>query len=190
LTIGTAAGYPVDMSTPNLSEWRTPQLSLRRPTVADLQHYVRFSADERVTATLGGVRDPEWVRQRLQWNIDHWEQHGFGWWTFFDARSGAFAGRGGLRWLEVEGRRQLEIGYGFLVEFWGRGLATELARECVRLTFEVLDLPEVISFTLPTNLASRRVMEKAGLRYDHDGTFVDLPHVFYRLTRAEWHSAG
>jgi ribosomal-protein-alanine N-acetyltransferase len=174
------------MSTPNLADWRTPRLLLRRPTLADLPHYVRFNADPRVMPTLAGVRDEAFSRQRLDWNLAHWDRSGFGWWTIFDAESGVFAGRGGLRVMTVEGREQPEIGYGFLAEFWGRGLATELARECVRLAFEVLGLPEVVSFTLPDNRASRRVMEKAGLRYDHDGVHADLPHVFYRLGADEW----
>jgi len=43
-----------------------------------------------------------------------------------------------------------------------------------------------MSWTLPTNLASRRVMEKCGLRHQRDGIFAGLPHVFYGITEQEW----
>ena len=82
--------------------------------------------------------------------------------------TGRFIGRGGLQRLPVDGREQIEVGYGLMSEFWGQGLATELAAESVRVAFEVLQLPELVCFTLPTNLASRRIMEKVGFRYERD----------------------
>ena len=70
--------------------------------------------------------------------------------------------------------------------FWGMGLATELARESVRVGFAVLGRAELVSFTLPTNLRSRRVMEKAGFRHERDFAWAGLPHVLYRLRRQDW----
>jgi RimJ/RimL family protein N-acetyltransferase len=85
--------------------------------------------------------------------------------------------RGGIAHWE----RYVEVAYALLPEFWGRGLATELARESVRTAFEVLGLDDVVCFALPTNRASRRVMEKVGFRYERDVVYHGLPHVFYRL---------
>ena len=53
-------------------------------------------------------------------------------------------------------------------------------RESVRIGFTQLKLPELISFTQVTNLASRRVMEKAGFHYERDFTYANTPHVLYR----------
>src|SRR5205085_2188193 len=100
--------------------------------------------------------------------------------------SGQFIGRGGVRLFPVEGIEEAEVGYGLVAEYWSRGLATELARESVRVGFEVLGRPDLVCFTMPTNRASRRVMEKAGFRYERDGIHADLPHVFYRITAAQW----
>jgi RimJ/RimL family protein N-acetyltransferase len=66
-------------------------------------------------------------------------------------------------------------------ECWGRGLATELATESVRVGFEVLGLPDLVCFALPTNAASLRVMEKLGFRPESEVTVRGLPHVFCRL---------
>ena len=164
----------------------TARLRLTRIQPADLDDYIRMYADPRVMATLGGVRTPEWVATYLDTQIAHRWQHGFGFWTLRDVATGQFAGRGGLRHATVNGKPEIELGYGFVLECWGRGLATEFTRESLRVAFEELKLAELTCFTLPTNLASKRVMEKVGFRYEGDIVHFDLPHVLYRLTAAEW----
>jgi len=93
------------------------------------------------------------------------------------------AGRGCLRYATLDGRDEVEVAYGFMSDFWGQGYATEMAAESVRVAFEMLKLSEIVCFTLPTNLASRRVMEKVGFRYERDTIYADLPHVLCRLKR-------
>ena len=171
-----------------LDEWRTPRLRLRRPREDDFEHYIRMYADPVVMATLNGVRTRDETRVLFDRLLAHWEQHRFGLWIMCDPDTCEFIGRGGLRLLTLEGREEMEVGYGMMAAYWGRGLATELARESVRVAFEVLGRPDLVSFTLPTNRASQRVMEKAGFVYERDGTFADLPHVFYRLTSERWRS--
>ena len=77
-------------------------------------------------------------------------------------------GRAILRHLDVEGVDEVEVGYGFMPEYWGRGLATEIARACVRIGFDQLGLRSLVAITTPPNLASQRVMTKAGLVYERD----------------------
>ena len=52
--------------------------------------------------------------------------------------------------------------------------------------FGRLGLPEIGAWTLPTNLASQRVMEKLGFRYERDVQFAGLLHRCYRLAAEEW----
>jgi RimJ/RimL family protein N-acetyltransferase len=87
----------------------------------------------------------------------------------------------------------VEIGWRLAPAWWNRGLATEGARAVLRTAFEDLGLTEVVAFTVPANLPSRRVMEKIGMRYDASGDF-DHPaiaeghplrrHLLYRIGRA------
>lgn len=164
----------------------TPRLLLSRIQEGDLSDFVRMYRDPRVTATLGGVRSEEQTRELLGRDLSHWEQHGFGRWVMRELGSGCFVGRGGLRRWTVDGRDEVELGYGLLFEYWGRGLATELALASVAFGFQSLQLTELICFALPTNAASRRVMEKAGFRYEREIVHADLPHVLYRLSAAQW----
>ena len=170
----------------SLDSLRTARLLLSRPREADFDELARMFADPKVGATLGGVRSRNQARVLFDRYVEHWERHDFGLWVMRDPDTGTYIGRGGLRIWEIDGREEIEVGYALMPEYWGRGLATELARESVCIGFTVLGRPELISFTLPTNWASRRVMEKAGFLYERDGVYADLPHVFYRLTRERW----
>jgi [ribosomal protein S5]-alanine N-acetyltransferase len=159
---------------------RTDRLIGERMREVHLDDLCRMHRDDRVMATLGGLRSDDETRQALRRNLDHWDRYGYGIWVFRDRRDGGFAGRGGLRHVEVGGVPEVELAYAFMSEFWGRGLATEMARAVLGRAFDQWGLEDVVCFTLPTNLASRRVMEKAGFQYERDVIHADLPHVLYR----------
>ncbi len=171
-------------------EIHTARLLLRPICFGDWEDFLRMHQDPRVMTTLGGIRPVEDIKAFLGRLVADWDKHGFGWWSARDLETGRFAGRGGPRHVLIEGRDEVEVGYGFLPEFWGRGFATELARESVRVGFTKLHLPNLVSFTLPTNLASRRVMEKAGFRYERDFTYASLPHVLYRQMAANQNNSS
>lgn len=164
----------------------TQRLVLQRLTERHLDDLVRLCADEQVMALTGGVRSAEQTRQWLAEQIAHWNEHGFGRWALRDRASGVFIGRGGLRRVVVEGQDEIDLGYSLFPEYWGRGLAVEVAREALRTGFEVLRLPSIVAVTQPHHHRSRRVMERAGLRYERDCLWADLPHVLYRARQSEW----
>lgn len=138
--------------------------------------------DPRVAATLGGPITVIEAKNRLEKNERHWNVNGFGFWVFHDKRSGAFVGRGGLRRVRIEGAFETEIAYAVASDYWDRGLATEMADAIVDIAFRKLNLADLVAFTLPTNMASRRVMAKAGFSYERDIQQAGLPHVLYRRT--------
>jgi ribosomal-protein-alanine N-acetyltransferase len=174
------------MTDPAVAPILTDRLRLDRPSRADLPDSVRMNADPRVMALLDGVRSAEETAAIFDRLIDHWDRFGFGWYTVRDRSSGRFAGRGGLRNLVVGGLDEVEVGYALLPEYWGRGLATELARGCVRVGFEAVGLRELVGLARPSNLASRRVLEKAGFASEGELEYADLPHVLYRLRADDW----
>jgi len=111
---------------------------------------------------------------------DHWERHGFGLWLLRDRDTGLMVGRGGLQYTDAIGGFAVEAAWTIVPERWGEGLATELAHASVAVAFDVLALRDLIAITLPDNLASRRVMDKAGFAYDREIDHVGLTHVLYR----------
>ena len=139
-----------------------------------------FDTDPDVMATLGGLRSENETWEQLRANLEHWEREGFGPWVFRDRETGEVRGTAALRRVRIEGRDEVEVGYRVAAAWWGRGIATEMASRLVGLAREPLGLAEIVAFTLPHNVASRRVMEKAGFRYERDIEWARLPHVLYR----------
>ncbi|WP_228014661.1 GNAT family N-acetyltransferase [Fortiea sp. LEGE XX443] len=142
-------------------------------------HYMH--QDAQVMATLGGVRSDQETRLFIFNNLHHWQRYGFGLWVFRDKISNEFVGRAGLRQTDVEGHDEVELAYALMAKFWGKGLATEMSEKILKIGFDLLGLQDIVCFTLTTNLASKRVIEKLGFKYEYDIIYADLPHLFYRL---------
>lgn len=123
------------------------------------------------------------ARQR---NIQHWEKYGFGLWMFFDDQRTQFVGRAGLRKSVVFERDVIELAYCVRPHLWSQGYATEMGSVCLQTGFATLGLEEIWCYTLNTNRASQRVIEKLGFDYVGQGEHAGLPHVFNRLTRNQW----
>jgi RimJ/RimL family protein N-acetyltransferase len=167
----------------SVESFETQRLRAERMRAAHFDDVQRLHSDARVMTTLGGAKEESATRSLIRANDEHWEQYGYGLWVFRDAATGSFAGRGGLRHLEVGGGAETEVAYALVADLWNRGLATEMAVAIVRLAFDELGIDNLVCFTLPTNHASRRVMEKAGFLYERDIVHAGLPHVLHRLRR-------
>ena len=167
-----------------VDSFTTPRLLAERLTPAHLLDLRRMDQNQRFMAHVGGVRDEAATLTYLERNLAHWETHGFGAWMLRDRIEESLIGRAVLRHLCVEGDDEVEVGYGFYPEFWGRGLATEVASACVRIGLTQLDLPSLVALTLPTHRASQRVMQKAGLTYEREILHEGLLHVLFRTHSA------
>lgn len=141
-----------------------------------------MDSDPRYMALLGGTRDEAGTRVYLARNLKHWDDYGFGLWMLRDVE-GEVAGRCVLRHLDVDGTDEVELGYGFHTRYWGRGLATEIAMELLRLGCTVLGRASIVAITTRANVGSQRVLEKTGLVYERDVQHDGVPHLLYRSTR-------
>ena len=122
-------------------------------------------------------------------SIRMWDEYGFGPWAAIDKATDAWVGRIGLNLLTWwPDAYKWEIGFELLPAWWGRGLATEGAREAVAVAFDEAGLERVISVTRPDHLASRRVMEKCGLVLQGERLFRDghVRVVWYALDRSDY----
>ncbi|MGO9115378.1 MAG: GNAT family N-acetyltransferase [Thermoguttaceae bacterium] len=152
-----------------------------------------LNSDPQVVKTLASIGKPlseEATREQIEQNVNHWRQQGFGYWVFHRKSDGAFIGRGGLKTHQIDGKEVIGLAYAVKPDFWNRGFATEMSAASLDVGFAHLGFPEIGSWTLPVNLASQRVMEKLGFRYERDFEFVGLPHRFYRLAERDWGAAS
>lgn len=161
----------------------TDRLVGRRPEPEDLDPWVRWFTDPRVDeeAWPSALRTAEDAREVFAETLRHWERWGFGAWTVL--AGGTPVGRAGLQHTRITGRPEVELLWFFDADVWNRGYATEIAREAVRVAFEVLELDAVVAFTTPPNLRSQAVMRKLDMTFEADIDHAGLPHVLYRLTR-------
>lgn len=162
------------------SRFETPRMIAERVSDSDFDDLVRMNQDTRVMATLGGVRSENETGEALSAMLAHWNRHGFGIWIFRERGTRAFVGRAGLRNRRVEEIGEIELLYAVMAEFWQSGFASEMARALLDLAREI-GIESVVAFTLPSNLGSRRVMEKAGMHFEREITWAGLPHLLYRI---------
>ncbi|WP_346116712.1 GNAT family N-acetyltransferase [Micromonospora coerulea] len=145
------------------------RLRLRRLTVDDVAHLVELDGDPAVMRYLTNGRPTpvEVVRdEQLPALLRQYDRHpGLGRWAALDRETGDFLGWFALRPPADGDGTQAELGYRLRRSAWGRGLATEGSVALIRYAFTVIRLRRVWAETMAVNLASRRVMEKAGLRY-------------------------
>ncbi|MBI5105107.1 MAG: GNAT family N-acetyltransferase [Solirubrobacterales bacterium] len=163
----------------------TERLVLRRPEPGDVPALQAIFTDHRVdeAAWPADLRTADDARRITERAIAHWERFRFGPWTAEERATGRIIGRGGVNHTTVGGRPEVEIGYFISADHWGQGYATELAREAVRVAFEVLELDDVVLFTTPANAGSQAVIRKLGAEFEREVEHAGLPHVLFRLRR-------
>jgi RimJ/RimL family protein N-acetyltransferase len=175
-------------------EIRTERLLMRRWRDADRAPFAAMNADPRVMEHFPKVLSREESDATVERICGHLDRHGYAQWAVEILYDATFAGFIGLSVPSFEAHFTpcVEIGWRLAREHWGRGYATEGARVALDYGFAELGLAEIVSFTVPANTRSRRVMEKLGMTHDPRDDF-DHPgvadghalkrHVLYRLRR-------
>lgn len=177
----------------------TERLVLRELVDSDADHLLALDGDPEVMRYIGpfALPDRDAYRQRIRaYQETYARGPGHGLWAAVDRDTAAFLGWFHLRpALDYRFAAEagyaagdLDVGYRFRREAWGRGLATEGAQALVKKAFADLAAPRVVACALATNRASLRVLEKAGLRRHHAFGLPGFPDpaVMYALTADEY----
>lgn len=156
----------------------TERLILRHFHAFDGDDMDRVFGDAEVMRFGPGVRTRQWVRDWLRGCLeDYYQKLGFGPWAVVEKNSRAVIGYCGLFYFPaVGGRPEIEIGYRLARACWSRGYATEAVSAVRDYGFGVLCLPRLIALIDPQNVASLRVAEKAGMRYEREAMLEGYDH--------------
>jgi RimJ/RimL family protein N-acetyltransferase len=176
------------------SELRSERLLLRQWRDSDRLPFRQLNSDPRVMEFMPELLTAEASDALLNRAQEHFNLHGFGPFAVELLDTKSFIGFIGLSVPAFDAHfiPAVEIGWRLAFEHWGQGLATEGARTALGFGFHDLGLEEVVSFTVPANRRSRRVMERLGMTHDPRDDFdhPNLPeghalrgHVLYRTKR-------
>jgi RimJ/RimL family protein N-acetyltransferase len=174
-------------------ELKSERLLLRPWRDSDRLPFRELNADRRVMEFMPELVSAEASDALLNRAQEHFSRHGFGPFAVELLDSSSFIGFIGLSVpaFDAHFMPAVEIGWRLAFEHWGKGLASEGARAALGFGFNDVGLEQVVSFTAPANLRSRRVMEKLGMTHDPHDDFdhPNLPeghplrrHVLYRMS--------
>ena len=163
----------------------TERLRLRRLTPDDLDDVHSLMSDPDVMRfSLNGPMSRERVSEWLGGVLQSYNENGWGRFRVEEKGSGRFVGVCGfLLWDDVGGRREVEIGYRFLPDTWGKGYATEAAVACRDLGFGPLGLTRLISLIEADNVGSWKVAEKVGMHHERDAVVHGVALRVYSVER-------
>jgi ribosomal-protein-alanine N-acetyltransferase len=181
----------------DLPEIETQRLLLRKMRLDDAEAMFAYASDPAVARyvlwdTHHSIEDSE---SFLRLAIEGYERGDFGGWGVVLKDSGAFIGTCGLDAGYAPEHARAELGYVLSREYWGKGLMPEAVRAIIAFGFARADLNRIEARCIAANLASARVMEKAGMTYEGTlrerefikGAYRDMK--LYSILRREYHRA-
>lgn len=139
---------------------------IKVPEQSDYDYFFGLMNDKKVMQYIGsgGIRTPEQIHETINKAILHYQKHHFSVGGVFDKSTNAFIGRAGIFYLAWDDTQpEIEIGYTLHQQYWGKGIATELAKALIKWGFANLNIDKLVGVTIPENVASQRVLIKAGM---------------------------
>lgn len=149
----------------------TDRLILREILPSDAYSMLALDSNPNVLQYIGiqPITNLETCRKNIRYIRDQYEKNGIGRWAVIHKDTNEFVGWSGLKLVNdkiINGRQNFyDLGYRFLEEYWGQGFGYEAAQAIINYGFETLALTKISAYLDPKNMASRKILEKCGLRY-------------------------
>jgi len=162
------------------NELETERLYLRHFKPEDIDEYSKIMGQHEVGQWLprGRGYTREETERFMAYIAKHWEEKGYGIWAVAEKRSGKIIGHCGLNY--VQQNDETEVLYAFGKQYWGRGYATEAAKAALEFGFDTAGLDRIVAFAKTDNAASRRIIEKIGLKYIKDIEIFGMTCAYYQ----------
>ena len=144
----------------------TNRLELRPYVPDDIPriHTVLYG-DVRARRLTGGVSSLAETQASIERYITLQERKGYSFWAVIEQKTGELVGEAGLKLLDDKGP-EVELGYAFAPQAWGKGFATEAGEAVLRAAFGELSLNRIVAVTEVENATSQQVLAKLGFRQE------------------------
>lgn len=142
---------------------QTSRLILQPWVIGDAESLFKLCSHPEVMQHIGNGQPFQNLieaQQFLEWAVGYQIENRFCRWKVIEKTSKKIIGSCGF--ARLESIDEIELGYLFARESWGKGYASEAAKACLKYGFEQLGFIKVVALTDPRHIASQRVVEKAG----------------------------
>ena len=159
------------------------RLMTRFLTMEDVQEWADFFKDKEAIELFPASFFPSGADHAAQWigrQMERYQHHLYGLQAIISKETGQFVGQCGLIEQEVDGQKELEVGYHIFKKYWGNGYAPEAAKMFIDYALNNGLAESVISIIDVRNVKSQRVAEKNGLIRDKQTNWKGLDVFIYR----------
>lgn len=168
----------------------SPRLQTRFVTESDIPAWTEFFENEEAIQFFTSLKEypspEEKARFWIEKQIKRYETKTYGLQAILDKTTNTFIGQCGLLLQEVDGIKEIEVGYSIIPKFWGQGYAPEAAKIFFDYGFHTLGINSIISLIDVANIKSQRVAEKNGLRIDKRTSWMGIDAYVYRIEKSDW----
>ena len=161
------------------------RLITRHLTLEDINIWSEYFKDKeaiRYIPDFGFNSDFDKAQHMIEKQLARYKEKRFGLQVLLNKKTKEFIGLCGLLTQEVDGQKEIEVGYHLFKKYWGQGYATEAAKLFIDYAFKNKVSTSVISVIDTGNIKSQRVAEKNGLTIEKQTKLLDLESVYiYRI---------
>lgn len=169
-----------------MPEYLTKRLRLRPLAMDDLDDLLEIFGDPVAMEFFPATRTREELIPLVERSMNSFAADGTGFYAMCSRESGEFLGQCGLLWQQVDGERELEIGYHCKRRHWRRGYTSEAALRLRDAAFEEHGRAHVISLIRPGNEASFGVARRMGMSFWKEAIFKEMDVHVMRLLREDY----
>lgn len=165
---------------------------LIRPLLAeDAAGIFELDSNPKVHAYLGNnpIKTFTEAENVIRFIQKQYEDLGIGRWAIIEKSTGNFAGWTGFKYITEPINHHInyhDLGYRLIEKYWGKGVATETAKACLKHAFETLNLNEVYGICDVENAGSKNVLQKCGFQLLETFNYDNIPHYWLAITKNMW----
>jgi [ribosomal protein S5]-alanine N-acetyltransferase len=170
----------------------TERLILRDLLPSDAAKMFKLDSNPDVHKFLGNrpIQKIEQAEEVIKIVRQQYLDNGIGRWATIEKSSGDFIGWSGLKFVTITENHHTnfyDVGYRFMPKYWGKGYATESAKAALEYAFKIMKVNEVIGTCHEENIASRRALEKCGLKFVEKFLYNnELTCDWLEITKEDW----
>ena len=160
----------------------TDRLMLRLIDQSDVDSLSPLFSDAEAMKYFPSTRNRDETIEWIEKRVKGYEAEGYSFNACIRKEDNAFIGYCGLLFLEdVDGKDEIEIGYGLIQKYWQHGYASEAAIASKNYGFNTLGLNKIVCLIRPENAPSRKVAERNGMIVEKEVFRWGFNHLVYMV---------